>query len=267
MLNSKNIYLKFNLLIISVITVTLLFISCGRTTPRILVFSKTAGFRHESIEAGKQALSGFADKYRILVDTTENSSAFLEDNLKKYNVVIFLNTTGDVLNPEEQNAFERWIQAGGAWVGIHAATDTEFDWLWYGRLAGAYFKDHPNNPNVQEGEFHVLDRKHPACNSLPDHFRFTDEFYNFVQVSESIKPLIVVDEKSYKGGKMGDWHPMAWYCEFDGGRSFYTALGHTAEAFSDPLFLRHLWGGIKWALNDGRPKALDYSKARSSKMP
>ncbi len=259
--------MKLNHLILLTFTALLLLSACTKETPRVLVFSKTAAFRHESIEAGKAALLAMGEKYHFHVDTTENDSAFYEENLQNYHAVVFLNTTGDVLNPEEQNNFERFIQAGGGWVGIHAATDTEYDWPWYGKLAGAYFKDHPGNPNVQEGEFYVVDRNHPACDSLPDRFKRMDEFYNFKQMNPDIKTLVKIDESTYQEGNMGENHPMSWYHTYDGGRAFYTAMGHTIESFSEPLFLHHLWGGLKWVLNDGHPKPLNYANVHTPRMP
>ncbi|MEK7256699.1 MAG: ThuA domain-containing protein, partial [Bacteroidota bacterium] len=241
--------------------------SCKKEPARILVFSKTAAFRHESIAAGKASLLKMAQERGFQVDTTENDSAFYEDNLKKYNAVIFLNTTGDVLNPEQQNNFERFIQAGGGYVGIHAATDTEYGWPWYGKLVGAYFESHPNNPNVKEGEYFVTDKNHPACDSLPERFKRTDEFYNFKQISPDIKVLVNIDEKTYTGGTNGDNHPASWYQEYDGGRSFYTAMGHTDETFSEPLFLNHLWGGISYVLGGDDPKPLNYNAVRTKRMP
>ncbi|MBI5917612.1 MAG: ThuA domain-containing protein [Bacteroidetes bacterium] len=259
--------LKFNYLIFSTLAFLFFLFSCSRQPPRVLVFSKTTGFRHESIEAGKVALLAMGKKYHFQVDTTENDSAFYEVNLKKYHAVVFLNTTGDVLNPEEQNNFERFIQAGGGYVGIHSATDTEYGWPWYGKLAGAYFESHPNNPNVKEGEYYVTDHNHAACDSLPERFKRTDEFYNFKQISPDIKVLVKIDEKTYTGGTNGDNHPVSWYQGYDGGRAFYTAMGHTIESFTEPLFLNHLWGGIQWVLNGGKPKALDYSAVRTKRMP
>ncbi len=243
------------------------FFSCKKENPKVLVFSKTEVFRHESIEAGKAALIAMGAKYHFDVDTTENDSAFFEDNLKKYAAVIFLNTTGNVLNAEQQNNFERYIQAGGGYVGIHAASDTEYDWPWYGKLVGAYFKDHPLNPNVQEGEYYVVDDKHVSTDSMPERFKRTDEFYNFRDISDNIHPLVKIDESTYKGGNNGDNHPTSWYQEYDGGRSFYTAMGHTNESFSEPLFLKHLWGGLSYVMNDGKPKKLDYTKVHTQLMP
>jgi cytochrome c len=260
-------FFKSNTLFFSFLATLFLLSSCQKETPRVLVFSKTAGFRHESIEAGKVAMLAMGEKYKFQVDTTENDSAFYEDNLKKYHAVVFLNTTGDVLNPEQQNNFERFIQAGGGWVGIHSATDTEYGWPWYGKLAGAYFKDHPGNPNVQEGEFYVVDKNHEACKHLPDRFKRADEFYNFKQMNPDVKPLVAIDETTYKEGNMGENHPMSWYHEYDGGRAFYTAMGHTNESFQEELFLEHVWGGLKWALDDGSPKPLNYSAVRTPRMP
>jgi len=234
---------------------------------RVLVFSKTAGFRHESIQAGLAAIQKLGQQHQFQVDMTEDATHFTEDNLKRYQAVIFLNTTGDVLNGEQQNEFERFIQAGGGFVGVHAAADTEYNWEWYGKLVGAYFESHPNDPNVQKGVFNVVDRKHPSTDSLPDRWEREDEFYNFKQINPAIQVLMKIDEKSYTGGTHGDNHPMAWYHEFDGGRAFYTSLGHTPQSFSEPLYLKHLWGGISYVLGGDSPRSLDYKLAKSERVP
>ncbi len=243
--------------------------SCSKEeTPSLLVFSKTAGFRHASIEAGQEALRKMAEAQGWKVEFSENDSVFYEESIKRFHAVVFLNTTGDILNPEQQNNFERFIQAGGGYVGIHAATDTEYDWPWYGKLAGAYFRSHPNNPNVKEGEYYVVDHNHEACDSLPDRFIRTDEFYNFNDINPNIKVLVNIDESSYTGGENGDNHPMSWYHEYDGGKAFYTGMGHTDETFSEPLFLNHLLGGIRYVLGSKKmAKPLDYAKARTPRMP
>ncbi|MCP9770501.1 cytochrome C [Lacihabitans sp. LS3-19] len=224
----------------------------------ILVFSKTEGFRHQSIEAGKPALAKMAKEKGFTVSFSEDAAQFTEANLKKFNAVVFLNTTGNILNDEQQNAFERYIQAGGGYVGIHAATDTEYQWSWYNQLAGAWFLDHPMPNNVQKGRFFVTE-KGVFTTGMPDSFERTDEFYSFKNISPNIKVVVKIDEKSYEGGKNGDNHPISWYHNFDGGRAFYTAMGHTDETFSEPLFLNHLWAGIKYAAT-GAP--LDFTKAR-----
>lgn len=229
----------------------------------VLVFSKTAGFRHESIEPGQAALQKMAQEKDFDISLTEDAEQFHTANLKNFNLVVFLNTTGDVLNAEQQDAFERFIQAGGGYVGIHAATDTEYDWPWYGQLAGAYFLDHPIEPsNVQTGKMSVVEKDHWATQGMPDEFEKTDEFYSFRNISPDINVVLTIDESTYIGGKNGDYHPMSWYQEFDGGRSFYTAMGHTNETFSESLFLDHLWAGIKYAAGGEQPQPLDYDRSR-----
>lgn len=229
---------------------------------RVLVFSKTAGYRHSSIPYGQTAIMQLGKENGFAVDTTENALAFTDENLKKYNAVIFLSATGDVLNHVQQAAFERYIQAGGAFVGIHAATDCEYDWPWYGKLSGAYFKSHPQN---QMAKLIIKDKNHPSTAHLPEVWERVDEWYNFKKVPEHVKVLISIDEKSYTGGENGENHPMAWYHDFDGGRSFYTELGHTNESFSDPAFLKHILGGIQYGIGNGQ-KA-DYSKTKKMNVP
>ena len=226
---------------------------------RVLVFSKTAGFRHSSIEPGLAAIRKLGAENGFAVDATEDAGAFTDRNLRQYQAVVFLNTTGDVLDARQQDAFERFIQAGGGWVGIHAATDTEYGWPWYGRLAGAYFTSHPNDPNVRRGTFRVLDKNHPATEGLPDRWEREDEFYNFKSIAPDLRVLVDIDETSYQGGTNGANHPMSWYHTHDGGRAFYTNMGHTDASFTEPLFLRHLLGGLRWAMGTG---TLDYARAR-----
>jgi len=229
---------------------------------RILVFSKTAGFRHSSIPVGQKAIMQMGKDNGFLVDTTEQASMFSDEQLKKYNAVVFLSATGDVLNHVQQAAFERYIQSGGGYVGVHAATDCEYFWPWYGKLSGAYFKSHPRN---QKAKLVVSDRTHISTKHLPETWERVDEWYNFKKVPDHVKVLISIDESSYQGGENGANHPMAWYHEFDGGRAFYTELGHTNESFSEPEYLKHLLGGIQYAIGNGiKP---DYTKARTLNVP
>ena len=226
---------------------------------RVLVFSKTAGFRHSSIGVGLAAVQKLGQENGFSVDATEDAGAFTSKNLAKYRAVVFLNTTGDVLDAAQQDDFERYIQAGGGYVGIHSATDTEYDWPWYGRLAGAWFNGHPGNPNVRKATYRVLDRSHPSTVGMPDTWDREDEFYNFKSIDPTIHVLIEIDEKSYEGGTNGDHHPMSWYHDFDGGRAWYTNMGHTEATYSEPLFLRHLLGGLRYAMGTGK---IDFSRAR-----
>ncbi|HEX6891306.1 MAG TPA: ThuA domain-containing protein, partial [Chryseolinea sp.] len=227
---------------------------------KVLVFSKTASFRHESIPVGIEAIRNLGKQHGFSVDTTENSNIFSEKTLKNYNVIIFLNTTGNILNDAQQLEMNRWIQAGGGFVGVHAAADTEYEWPWYGDLVGAYFNGHPNDPNVRDATVKVVDNTHISTKHLPENWKRTDEWYNYKDIRPDINILLNLDEKSYEGGTNGDNHPMAWYRDFDGGRTWYTGLGHTNECYQDNDFLELLWGGIQYAAGSGTP--VDYNNAR-----
>ncbi len=227
---------------------------------KVLVFSKTTSYRHESIPAGIAAIRSLGQQHGFVVDTTENNESFNEKTLKNYNVVVFLNTTGDVLNDGQQLEMNRWIQAGGGFVGIHAAADTEYDWPWYGELVGAYFNGHPNDPNVRDALVKRVDANHISTQHLPDSWPRTDEWYNYKDIKAEINVLLNLDETSYEGGTNGENHPIAWYRDFDGGRTWYTGLGHTDEVYQDADFLKMLWGGIQYAAGPGTPVNYNNSK-------
>lgn len=213
----------------------------------VLVFTKTAGFRHDSIPAGIGAIQSLGREHGFAVEATEDAALFNAVSLAKYRVVVFLSTTGDILDSAEQAAFESFIRSGKGFVGIHSATDTEYDWPWYGELVGAYFADHPA---IQAATTKIVDVNHPSTEPLPLQWSRTDEWYNFRKdPSPNVKVLVTIDETTYSGGSMGEGHPLSWYHEFDGGRSWYTAMGHTTESYSEPLFLAHMLGGILWAAN------------------
>ena len=245
------------------LAIILLSTSCKKQEPpRILVFSKTAKFRHSAIEAGKTAIMKLGTENGFLVDTTEHADYFKEEQLKQYAAVIFLNTTGDVLDYPQQASFERYIQAGGGFVGVHAATDTEYDWKWYNDLVGAYFNGHPK---IQEATLNCLNQTHPSTAFLDKTWVKKDEWYNFKSINPDVKVLLTIDESSYEGGIHGtEPHPMAWYHDYDGGRAFYTGLGHTKETYQEPLFLQHLLGGIQYAIGGG---TLNYQLAHTSLVP
>ncbi len=236
--------------------------AASASKPRLLVFTKTKGYYHESIPTGVAAIMKLGKENNFSVDTTADATYFVEDSLKHYSAVIFLSTTGNVLNGDQQVAFERYIQAGGNFMGIHAATDTEYDWPWYNKLVGAQFLSHPRQQNVT---INVLDKNNPATSFLPDKWKRFDELYNFKNVQPDLTVLANLDETTYEGGQMGDLHPFVWYHAFDGGRAFYTGGGHTKESYSDTVFLHHLLGGIKYAIGDNTP--LHYSKSYAVKAP
>jgi cytochrome c len=234
-------------------------------TPRVLVFSKAKGWKHTSIPYGIAAFQKMGQENGFRVDTTKNTTYFVDDSLRNYQAVIFLSTTGNVLNPEQEAAFERYIQAGGGYMGIHAAADTEYDWPWYDKLMGAHFSSHPLNPGERKATVEILDKNHPATAGLPDKWERTDEWYSYRSFYPGLKVLANLDENTFEGGTNGANHPIAWYHEFDGGRAFYTGGGHMDENYSDSLFLRHLLGGVQYAMGDGKP--LDYSKAYAKVVP
>ncbi|WP_225566931.1 ThuA domain-containing protein [Isoptericola luteus] len=212
-----------------------------------LVFSKTAAFRHDSIPAGVAAIEQLGADHGFAVTATEDASVFTDEGLAGYEVVVFLSTTGDVLDAAQQAAFERYVQGGGGYAGIHAASDTEYDWPWYGELVGAYFDSHPQN---QDATVKVEDGVHGSTAHLPQRWERFDEWYNFrSDPRDTVHVLASLDETTYDagGGAMGAEHPTAWCQVYDGGRSWYTGGGHTAESYTEPEFLDHLLGGIMTA--------------------
>jgi type 1 glutamine amidotransferase len=210
----------------------------------VLVFSKTTGFRHDSIAAGIQAIRDLGAANSFTVTATEDATAFNATNLARFETVVFLNTTGDILDAAQQSAFEAYIRGGGGYTGIHSAADTEYDWPFYGQLVGAYFASHPA---VQQATVKVEDRAHPATAHLPQTVQRTDEWYDYrTNARETAHVLETLDESSYSGGRMGADHPHAWCKTFDAGRSFYTGGGHTQSAYSEPAFRQHLLGGIRY---------------------
>ncbi|WBB62075.1 ThuA domain-containing protein [Streptomyces sp. WMMC500] len=211
----------------------------------VLVFSKTAGFRHDSIPDGIAAIQQLGADNGFTVDATEDAGAFTAGNLEQYDAVVFLSTTGDVLDAAQQQAFEDYVAAGGGYVGVHAAADTEYDWPFYGGLVGAYFHSHPHN---QQATVKVEDHDHPATAHLGDDWVRFDEWYNYrTNPRDQARVLATLDESSYTGGNMGEDHPIAWCQTYENGRSFYTGGGHTKESYAEPEFRTHLLGGIQYA--------------------
>ena len=213
---------------------------------RVLVFSKTTGFRHDSIPAGIAAIQQLGTQNNFAVDATEDDTKFTDTNLAQYAAVIFLSATGDPVSTQaEKDAFQRYIQHGGGFVGIHAASDSGTTWPWYGQLVGAYFKQHPA---IQQATVKIEDPAHPSTTGLPTSWIRTDEWYDFqANPRPSVHVLTTLDESTYSGGTMGADHPNTWCHTFDGGRAWYTGMGHTIQSFSEPNFLHLLLGGIQTA--------------------
>ncbi|HYQ64851.1 MAG TPA: ThuA domain-containing protein [Actinophytocola sp.] len=212
---------------------------------RVLVFSRTAGFRHDSIPAGIAAIRTLGSQNGFAVDATEDAGAFITANLAQYQAVVWLSTTGDVLNTNQQAAFESYVNGGGGYVGIHSAADTEYDWAWYGGCCGAYFLSHPAQ---QQASVIVEDRTTDSTAHLPATWSRFDEWYNYrTNPRSGVHVLMRLDESSYSGGTMGADHPITWWHDVGNGRAWYTGLGHTIESYADANFTRVLLGGIRMA--------------------
>ena len=235
----------------------------------VLVFTKNGkGYVHENIPASIAAIQKFGTENNFTVDTTTNSALFTDDNLKKYDAIIFSNTNNNVFDTEEQKiAFMRYIQSGGGFMGIHSASGTERHWKWFKLMLGATFLRHPP---FQKFTVHVLDRKHPAVKNLSAQWETNDECYFFKEINPSVHVLLYSDISTIKesaDGKnitpdiFGNRYPAAWCQEFDGGRLFYTALGHSKEDYSNATYLTHLLEGLKWVVDKPKP---DYKKARAT---
>ncbi|WP_416069751.1 ThuA domain-containing protein [Streptomyces sp. AK02-01A] len=218
--------------------------SAAAPLSEVLVFSKTAEFRHSAIPAGIAAVRRLGAAHGFSVTATEDAGAFTTANLAQYQAVIWLSTTGDVLNAAQQTAFETYVGAGGGYVGVHAAADTEYDWPWYGGLVGAYFASHPA---TQQATVEIEDRSSASTGHLPQRWTRSDEWYDYrTNPRSAVKVLASLDESTYTGGSMGD-HPITWCQNYRGGRSWYTGLGHTEESYADPAFTTMLLGGIQIA--------------------
>jgi type 1 glutamine amidotransferase len=217
----------------------------------VLVFSRTAGFRHDAIPAGIQLIRDLGAANSFTVTATEDPARFTATDLARFEAVVFLNTTGDVLNATQQTAFENYIRGGGGYVGVHSAADTEYDWPFYGELVGAYFASHPA---IQQATVRVEDRAHAATAGLSPTQTRTDEWYNFrTSARSSARILSSLDESSYSGGTMGADHPLTWCKTLQGGRSFYTGAGHTQASYAEAGFRSLMLGGIRYAA--GRTRA------------
>ncbi len=246
-------------LLFSILAVALLFMSCNAQDNKpefkeplnILVFSKTKGFRHESISSGLKMLYDQSRKQNWVITATENSDLFTDEFLATFDVVVFLNPTGDAISDKGQTSFEKFMNTGKGFVGIHAAADCEYDWPYFAKLNGGHFKTHPPSQTATV----VFEKSnHPAMKPFEGMESYTtyDEWYTFkVNPRGKVNVLATLDEESIKkfdndNFRMGD-HPLIWWQEYDGIRSFYTGFGHTHEAFQDTLLIGHITNAINWA--------------------
>tara|TARA_X000000950_G_scaffold59239_1_gene71822 strand:- start:455 stop:1189 length:735 start_codon:yes stop_codon:yes gene_type:complete len=208
----------------------------------VLVITETKGWVHDSIESGLKLVENIGDQNKFNVYHSDESNVITYENLKEIKTIIFLNTTEEILTDVEQKVMESFIKSGKGFVGVHAAADTEYNWQWYGKLVGAYYRNHPE---VMNGK--ILTINHKITNHLDSEWEIEDEWYNFDYVNYDVNILLHLDEDSYIGGEHPDYHPITWYHEYDGGRSFYTGLGHTKEVYDDERFIKLLEKGILYA--------------------
>ena len=217
--------------------------------PALLLYTQTEGYRHKSMRQGIAAVKRLGIEHGFAVKASENREDFHGDNLKCFQAVCFLNTSGNILDTQGRTNFEAFVKSGGGFAGVHAACDTGYDWPWYETLVGAYFKRHPRG--IHPAMVHIENAQHPSTRGLPKHwFRF-DEWYDFrknPREIDGIRVLAVLDEATYYGGRMGADHPIIWCHERTGGRAWYTGLGHTQQCFRNPQYLLHLLGGLKYVL-------------------
>lgn len=226
---------------------------------RVLVYTRNhvtngKGYVHDNIAASVAMIRQLAATNGFAVDASDNPAVFTPDNLKKYRALIFSNSNNEAFeNDSQRDAFKSFIQGGGGFVGIHSASGSERQWQYYWSVVGGKFKRHPP---LQKFRIEVLDTKHPATAHLGNEWQWEDEFYYLDNLNPRMHVLLTgdlttlkdADKSNYPGKTFGDRFPLAWCQEFDGGRQFYTSLGHKIEYYSDPQFQRHVLGGILWVL-------------------
>ena len=219
---------------------------------RLLVFSKTLGYRHDSITNGIAAIRDLGAKHNFAVDATEDSGAFTTTNLAQYQAVVLMSVTGDVWDSEQQESLKQYVQAGGGVVAIHgsifgplACSDK---WAWYGELFCCAFTNHST---IQPATVNIEDAANPSTTGLPPRWPHTDEWYNFTGTPRGCAHILAtVDESTYHGGTLGQDHPIAWCRPVGQGRMWYTAMGHSESCYREPLFVQHLYGGIQYVISN-----------------
>jgi type 1 glutamine amidotransferase/predicted dehydrogenase len=251
--------LKNTLLLILMLFSTALFAQKTRTTKRVLIFTKNAlgAYRHESIEAGRTAVKAICEQNGIAVDTSENAELFNDATLKQYSALVLLSANQDIFDSEQEAALQRYIWSGGGFVGVHAASGVERNWLWFSQLLGGTFVWHTKQ---QHAIVKVIDKKHPSTKHMPKRWKHWDEWYYFGKPNPNLHVVAALDTTTFKSDRHTQDYPFSWYQEFEGGRSFYTAGGHNIADFSDQIFLKHILGGINYAI--GKNEELNYDNVK-----
>ncbi|WP_268125200.1 ThuA domain-containing protein [Roseivirga pacifica] len=223
----------------------------------ILIYTKNGeGFVHDNIEASVNALKKLSAENNYTTEVTADPTFFTPENLAKFDCIIFSNTNNEAFdNQAQRDAFQQYTQSGGGFVGIHSAAGSERDWPWFWAVVGGKFVRHPA---LQPFEMKVLDQQNPATNFLGETWQWEDEVYYLDNLNPDIHVLLAADLRTveddskdeFHRNRFGNYTPLAWVHQFDGGRQFFTALGHKSEYYSDPVFLKHLLGGIQWVLQE-----------------
>jgi uncharacterized protein len=258
---------NLNMLLLCIASLLLTGEALGAASDKkILVYTRNyvtngKGYVHENIPYCVAAIKKMGEENGVVVDVSDDPNVFTPQNLKQYAAIVFANSNNEAFETQSQrDAFRRYIHAGGGFVGIHSACGSEREWPWFWSLLGGKFRRHPK---IQPFEVRVVDTNHPATRDLPATFTWEDECYYLDNLNKNTKPLLVTDphkiddpqKKEYPGDLFGDAMPLSWYHEFEGGRSFYTALGHKKEHYQDPILVKHIQGGILWAMGEGKAPA------------
>ena len=236
--------------------ILLFMVSCSESQKKVLIYTRNGeGYIHENIEASVRALEEICRDIGVETEVTDSAELITREYLGRFDAVIFSNSNNDAFSSDEQRkAFQEYIRSGGGFAGIHSACGSERNWPWFWSMLGGKFYRHPP---LQPFDIRVIDPGHPSTARLPDPWKWEDECYYIHYLNPDIHVLIAADlttvedeEKSaFPGTVFGDLFPLAWCHEFDGGREWYTALGHKPEHYDDPNFREHLKGGILWVLN------------------
>jgi type 1 glutamine amidotransferase/predicted dehydrogenase len=247
------------LFLLCLTTFSTVFAQKTRATKRVLIFTKnpTWAFRHASIEAGREAVKKACEAKKIQVDTSEDATLFNDETLKKYSAIVFLSANQDIFDADQEAAFQRYIRAGGGSVGVHSATGIERNWKWFSEMMGATFVWHTPQQNAI---IDVTNSKHPSTKHMPKRWKHWDEIYYFGKPNPKLTVLLSLDTTTFKSERHTKNYPFSWCQEFEGGRSFYTAGGHNVADFSDQVFLKHILGGIEYAI--GKNQELNYDNLK-----
>ncbi|WP_458388926.1 ThuA domain-containing protein [Sphingomonas sp. F9_3S_D5_B_2] len=225
----------------------------ARPPQAILIYSGTTGYRHESIPAGIKAVTAIASRRGLKVEASEDPNVFSAGNLQRFRAIVLLSCTTDPKNPASEwlvgarrDALQGFVRHGGGILAIHAAADSHYNWPWYGKMIGGHFARHPTG--TPQGIVHVTPGLGSIVAGLGATKSRTDEWYYFDDYDPTSRLLMTLDPASISEKDVNP-NPASWTREVEGGRVFYTAMGHTRESYSDPWFLRHLANGLDWVLN------------------